>query len=99
MSLSLKKVVSSIIILKRFSSCIVIMPSKTRRKHTYNQQHYGENRDKILTERKEAYDTNSESKKAELLRRRLMRKILSLRNWCQRLQQSRLMTKTQWLKN
>ena len=40
------------------------MPSKTRRKHTYNQQRYGKNRDKILAERKEAYDTNSESKKA-----------------------------------
>ena len=40
------------------------MPSKTRRKHTYDQQRYGENRDKILAERKEAYDTNSDSKKA-----------------------------------
>ena len=48
---------------EKVSSGIVIMPSKTRRKHTYNQQRYGENRDKILAERMEAYDTNSEYKK------------------------------------
>ena len=65
LDLSLKKVVSLIITLKKVSSCIVIviMPSKTRRKHTYDKQRYGENRDKILAGRKEAYDTNSESKK------------------------------------
>ena len=49
---------------EKVSSCIVIMPSKARRKHTHNQQRYRENRDKILAEIKEAYDTNSESKKA-----------------------------------
>ena len=48
---------------EKVSSGIVIMPSKTRRKHTYNQQRYGENRDKILAGRMEAYDTNSEYKK------------------------------------
>ena len=41
----------------------VIMPSRARTKRTHNKQQYGENRDKILADRKEAYGVNSESKK------------------------------------
>ena len=39
------------------------MPSRVRTKRTHNKQQYGENRDKILADRKEAYGVNSESKK------------------------------------
>ena len=39
------------------------MPSRARTKRTHNKLQYGENRDKILADRKEAYGVNSESKK------------------------------------
>ena len=67
------------------------MPSRSRRKRTHNQQRYEENRDKILAERKEAYDTNSESKKvlSKIASKEAYKKNPQAKKW----HQKRLMTK------